>query len=117
MPLITHITPRADWEAAQRRGAYRAASLDSEGFIHFSTLEQVAATASRFYRAQHDLVLLVVDTDRLTADLRYESPSHNMVDDERFPHLYGELNLDAVTRVIDFPPNADGMFDLPTTLQ
>ena len=116
MPLITHITPRANWEAAQVRGAYRAASLDSEGFIHFSTPQQLGATANRFYRGQTHLVLLVVDTDRLTADLRYESPTHETIPGEQFPHLYGELNLDAVTRVIDFPPNPDGTFAAPDSL-
>lgn len=117
---IYHITSRADWQGAQATGSYSPASLSSEGFIHFSTREQVVTVANAFYRGQLDLVLLVVDAARLTAALRFEGPVHPADSDQPpppqdalFPHLYGALHVDAVTQVLDFPPDADGMFVFP----
>lgn len=115
MATILHITTRAAWDEARSAGVYTAASLNDVGFIHFSTREQTAQTANRFYHGQPGLVLLVVDTERLTAPLKWEAPAHPTGDDagQKFPHLYGTLNLDAVTSVVDFPPQADGTFQLP----
>lgn len=114
MPLIYHITRRADWQAALTAGMYRASSLDSEGFIHCSTAAQVCAVADAFYTGQTDLVLLCIDPDRLAADLRWEPPAPPSAGIEgTFPHVYGPINLDAVSRVVDFPPGPDGRFALP----
>jgi len=118
MKQIFHITTRDDWKAAQRDGVYTAPSLDAEGFIHCSTIDQVVATANSFYRGRRDLVLLCIEESRLKAPLRYESPANP--DDtrasQRFPHLYGRLNLDAVDRVVEFPCESDGLFQLPAAL-
>lgn len=113
MTPICHITTPEAWEQAQRDGFYRAASLDDEGFIHFSTPAQVVATANRYYQGRRDLLLLLVDAARLDAELRYEHSSGG----EEFPHLYGALNVAAVTRAVDFPPDADGVWrSLPAGL-
>jgi len=106
--MILHIISRSDWNQAQSRSAYIPDSLRHEGFIHFSLPEQVIGTANRFYEGQTDLVLLVVDPAKLRAEVRLEPPLEAPESDMRFPHLYGALNLDAVVRVINFPPDADG---------
>jgi len=109
-PLL-HITTCAAWNHAADQGAYRPASLDTEGFIHLSTVAQAVETANRFFRGQVDLILLVIDRAGLTAPLRWEpAPDRN---GELFPHLYGPLNVAAAVRVVDFAPNADGTFTLP----
>lgn len=108
--IITHIIERERWERAKLAGTYHAESLDSEGFIHFSKPEQVEKTANRFYHGKNDLVLLIVDTDKLKAEIKHEPPSHPTSEDETFPHLYAELNTDAVIRVIDLPMQPDGSF-------
>lgn len=92
---LLHITSSADWAAATTSGRYRAASLDTEGFIHLSLERQWLATASRFFHGTAGLVLLVIRPDRLTAPVRLE-PAHG----DSFPHLYGELTVAAVVRVL-----------------
>lgn len=112
--LIFHIVQRAGWDDARRRGLYTPASLETEGFIHCSTRDQVIATANRWYRGQADLLLLSIDPRRLRPELRYEPPA-NPSDERRgqiFPHVYGPLNVDAVTQVIELPCEADGTFRL-----
>jgi uncharacterized protein (DUF952 family) len=94
MPEILHITTRSAWEQARDQGSYEPPSLASEGFIHFSEPHQVAAVARARYAGVDDLVLLHVSTDRLSVPLKYEP-----ADGDTFPHLYGALNLDAVTDV------------------
>jgi uncharacterized protein (DUF952 family) len=117
---IYHITSRSAWDAAQQRGAYEAESLHTQGFIHISRINQVLRVANAIYTGQTDLVLLEIDPTQLTEELRYEPPdsliSAEHQADETFPHLYGMLNLDAVTQVHEFPPNEDGTFQLPDSI-
>lgn len=110
---LYHIATRADWEAAQRLGSYQTDSLALEGFIHCSTRAQVLATANRFFRRQPELVLIVIAPPRLCSEVRYENLEGG---EELFPHLYGPLNLEAVTAVYPFVPGADGSFSMPPGL-
>lgn len=121
--MIYHITTGSDWEQAQQDGAYHTPSLQTEGFIHCSSREQIIKVANAFYRDLPDLVLLCIETDYLEADLKWEDPAHPnpdapppTADSEKFPHVYGEINLNAVVRVVDFPAGEDGMFSLPPDL-
>jgi uncharacterized protein (DUF952 family) len=121
MSLIYHITARKDLLQASRVGEYRAESLESAGFIHFSQRHQVLGVANSFYAGQKDLVVLVVDPARLTSELKYEPPVHPgaapapqvPASDQLFPHLYGPLNYDAVLKVVDLPLPVGGIFELP----
>ena len=86
--LIFHITTASEWQAARREGAYLAASLDSEGFIHCSLPTQVNHVADWFYRDIPDLVLLCIDPQgRLVTerDLRANQRVHAIaVQEPRF---------------------------------
>jgi uncharacterized protein (DUF952 family) len=110
MTTIFHVTSRAAWEAAQRAGVYRTASLESEGFIHCSRRDQVVAVADANFRGQTGLVLLAIDAACVTPEIRYEDC---YASGQAFPHIYGPLELAAVTRVIDFPSDTEGRFALP----
>ena len=87
----------ADWAQAQRDGQYtmstRGRTLAEEGFIHASTAAQVPLVAAAYYRDAPDLVLLVIDTERVGPELRYEQVPGQP---DPYPHIYGPLNLDAV---------------------
>ena len=107
MTFIYHIASPADWEQARRDGQYttstRGVTLAEEGFIHTSTAGQVPGVADAFYRDAPDLVLLVIDTERVGSPIRYEVPPGA---DQAFPHIYGPLDPDAVVEVRPFPPEA-----------
>jgi len=96
MPVIYHITTASEWEAAQQKGSYEAASLTEEGFIHCSQTEQIPGVLDRFFKGKTGLVKLSIDTVKLRSRLIYEwSPSIT----DTFPHIYGPINIDAVTDV------------------
>src|SRR5262245_51133985 len=110
--MILHIARSEQWERERRVGAYRGETLDVEGFIHCSEPEQVVAVAHAFFPGQQGLVLLCIDPSQVEAELRYELASNG----QQYPHIYGPLNLDAVTEVLTFAPRADGHFSLPPGL-
>jgi glutathione S-transferase len=105
--FIYHIALAAGWAQAQRDGQYttstRGRTLAEEGFIHASTADQVDEVADAFYRDAPDLVLLVIDTERVGSPIRYE-PVPGQADP--YPHIYGPLNLEAVVEVRPFRPPA-----------
>jgi uncharacterized protein (DUF952 family) len=114
MNVILHIAEPQAWQQAQTTGSYRAASLETEGFIHCSTPKQLIKVADRFYRDRQGLVLLYIDSQKLLSEIRYDTvPEEN----EQFPHIYGEINLDAVFRFSAFASGEDGYFKLPSDLQ
>jgi uncharacterized protein (DUF952 family) len=107
---IYKISPASAWREAERRGVFRGSSDDMrDGFIHFSTASQVAETVRKHFSGQTGLFLIAVDADALGDALRWE-PSRN---DELFPHLYGELDLGAVTDILDLRARSDGGHDIP----
>ena len=110
MPTIYKICPASTWREAERQGVYRGSADDArDGYIHFSTATQVAETARKFFTGQTGLFLVEVDADALGPALRWER-SRN---DELFPHLYGELDLGAVTGVQNLDTRADGSHAIP----
>ena len=110
MSIIFHIADRKGWERGRETGSYRPAMFASEGFIHCSTAEQVIPVANNRFRGQSGLVLLAIDTDRVTHPIRYENLEGG---EELFPHIYGELDPGAVVMVSDFNPGLDGYFTMP----
>ena len=86
---VVHIASGSAWAEARTSGMYRAESLASEGFIHFSRWDQLADTARRYYSGVSGLVVLVVEPGDLP--FRVENG---------FPHLYDELPVSAVTEVL-----------------
>lgn len=113
--MIYHITSRSAWNEARAQGVYRAETLDTEGFIHCSTEEQVIPVAENFYKGETGLLLLVIDPERLTSDLKWEPPAGGgpppgVPEGDLFPHVYGPVNLEAVVRVFDLQSNPDGKY-------
>jgi uncharacterized protein (DUF952 family) len=98
------------WTQAIAQGRFEGTAHDlRDGFIHFSTAEQVAETAARHYAGQSGLVILWVDTQALGDALRFEPSRGGAL----FPHLYAPLPVDAVTRVEPLLLAADGKHVFP----
>lgn len=95
--MIYHIANKSQWQQAQKTGAYTPETFEVEGFIHMSTKDQVSGVLDRYYANQADLVLLFINENQVTPELKYEKATN----DELFPHLYGPLNLEAVVKTYE----------------
>ena len=103
MRRIYHLVSPSIWNSLGP-GPYRAESLDTETFIHCSNADQVARAANRFYADAAELLVLCIDTDQLTHPLRDEEAGIG----ERFPHIYGPINREAVISVQPLQRDASG---------
>ncbi|HEY4602829.1 MAG TPA: GNAT family N-acetyltransferase [Blastococcus sp.] len=101
---LVHLVDPAQWRAALASGALRPPSLESAGFVHLSTPDQVHLPAGFLYPGRRDMVLLVVDPARLTDPLRWEPGDPDDPAGMLFPHLYGPLPVTAVVAVVPYRP-------------
>ena len=107
---IYHMCRADEWQAARMQGVYPGSSQDqADGFIHFSSLDQVAVSAAKHRAGQDGLVLLSVDPESLGDALKWEESRGGV----KFPHLYGPLKVDAVTEVHDLTLGPDGRHRFP----
>ncbi len=108
--LIFHMCRREEWQAALTHGAYAGSNQDrADGFIHFSTRDQIVESAARHRAGQVGLLLLAVDPAALGPALKWE-PSRN---GQLFPHLHGELLPTAVRWAHDLPLDPGGRHRFP----
>jgi len=106
--IILHACAKTDWQKAQKEQEYKTSSLDTQGFIHCSEADTIIGVANSHWKDRSDLVLLIIDSAKVKSEIKYElDPKGGKI----YPHIYGPLNLDAVTEVKDFLPNSSGIFN------
>ena len=119
MKTIVVTARRADWQKAQAAGRYTQSTIESTlaevGFIHASFPDQTLEIINRKYTTEDDLVLLLIDADKLTSPLKYEGARSGRTG--TFPHIYGPLNNDAVYTVATLQKRRDGEFSAPDALK
>lgn len=109
-PVIYKIVPSTLWQEAREAGVFKGAAIDlTDGYIHFSTAEQVKETALRHFTGQEDLLLVAVDGGALGEKLVFE-PSRG---GDLFPHLYGDLPLNTVLWETPLTLGDDGAHQFP----
>lgn len=108
--LIFKIAHTHEWTEAERAGAYHGTEKDKEdGFLHFSTAEQLPGTLEKWYAGANDLLLVAVEAEALGDALKWEPTRGGAL----FPHLYAPLSLTAVRWHAPIVRDADGAFALP----
>ncbi len=113
---IFHLATARAWADSFATGEYREstlnATLEQVGFIHASYAHQLRTVADAFYRDRSDVVLLVIDPQRVGAEVRVEDGGQG----ELFPHIYGALPVAAVVAAPSVGQLADGRLDLDAVL-
>jgi uncharacterized protein (DUF952 family) len=108
--MIYHMCAAEAWEEAVAAGEYRGSADDRrDGFLHFSTADQIAESARRHRAGQGGLVLVTVEPARLGDRLRWEASR----DGALFPHLYGPLLPAEAASVEKLPLGPDGEHVFP----
>lgn len=113
MTIIYKIIDRDEWDAARGCGRYAGSADDRrDGFIHFSTEDQVRETAAKHFAGQSNLVLLAIDDASLDSGLKWEASRGGAL----FPHLFKPLPVSSVVRSWPLPLNEAGVHEFPDDL-
>ena len=111
MALIYKICDVHLWEKAKAEGYFTGAEIDlKDGFIHFSTAEQLSETLLLHFEGIENLLILTIDASSL--DIKWD-PARN---GNLFPHLYDILPLSAVLASNRLLLDRDGRHILPSHL-
>ena len=92
--IIYHIVLPEAW-AAFDGDLYEHPSLASEGFIHCSFASQLDGVLQRYYSGAESVMLLEIDSDKLTSKLVNEPSTGG----EIYPHIYGPINREAIIEI------------------
>jgi uncharacterized protein (DUF952 family) len=112
LSLIYKILTADQWRMAQANGVFDGAPVDlADGYIHFSTAEQVVETAAKHFAGQGGLTLAAVAAEGL-AGLKWEPSRGGAL----FPHLYAPLPLARVVWARPLPLGGDGRHDFTGVL-
>ena len=110
---IYKICTQEEWDEAVATGQFTGAPIDlADGFIHFSTSDQVAETLERHFAGQEGLLLLTVPIAPLGDSLAWEASRGG----DLFPHLYDTLPVAAIEAVNRITLGPDGRHELPDSL-
>lgn len=110
---IYKIAARDEWSDAASNGVYEGSHDDRrDGFIHFSTREQLRETARKHFSGKSHLVLIEINPARLGPALKWEPSRGGAL----FPHLYGALPVACVSWVRELPLRDDQCPDVDAAL-
>jgi uncharacterized protein (DUF952 family) len=93
MALIYKILDAKLWAKAKTQNVFEGATIDlKDGYIHFSTAEQMHQTAKLHFAGQDNLMLFAVDAEAVTHKLKWEASRGGQL----FPHVYGAIEMTEV---------------------
>tara|TARA_B100000902_G_scaffold220076_1_gene209017 strand:+ start:1438 stop:1953 length:516 start_codon:yes stop_codon:yes gene_type:complete len=99
-----------EWERAQASGIIITDLDKKDGFIHLSTATQLNATLSLYFSKEESVVLLQIDHVQTHDQLRFEAPIPPGNRINSFPHYYGDLNTNFVSKIWHL---SRGAFEIP----
>ena len=88
-----------EWARAQNSGIIITDLDKKDGFIHLSTAAQLNATLSLYFSKEETVALLQIDHAQTHQQLKFEAPSPFRNRNSSFPHYYGDLNTNFVSKI------------------
>lgn len=112
MNTIIKVMTLQAWENAKEKGIITEPSLQEEGFIHCSFLNQSLQVAHKHFAAESSIVFLTIDPERVQAEIKYELAANG----EHYPHIYGVIHTSAIINIHTLNQHEDRTFTLPAEL-
>lgn len=107
---IYKVLTQDEWKQAQISGLIITDLDQKDGFIHLSTATQLNTTLSLYFGKEESVVLLQVDFAKTHEQIKFETPTPPGKRIGSFPHYYGKLSTDLISKIWDLQR---GAFDLP----
>ena len=108
--IIFKIASREAWATAEEAGRFDGAPIDlADGYIHFSTADQMKETAAKHFAGQNDLVLIAFETHSFAEALKWEPSRGGAL----FPHVYASIDPNDALWVKELPLGPDGKHVFP----
>lgn len=106
MNVIYCLVPAPYWAQHEDKSEYFPRDYEQEGFIHATRGDDLLVRVmNRVYpEYEGELLLLVIDEERVTSEIKYEQAS----DGQLYPHIYGALNTEAIVEVRQMQRNTAG---------
>jgi uncharacterized protein (DUF952 family) len=101
------LSSQAEYQQSLNEGTLTRDSLSDEGFIHATPRSQLNRLANKYYKAKVQPLILVVDKALILPEVKWEPATGGL-----YPHIYGPLNMNAVTRIEEISLNENGSFCL-----
>jgi len=112
--IILHCLTESEWNRHKNNEYYGENYIVKGGFIHCSDIHNFHRVAPNFRHITEPMVLLCIDSAKVTPSVIWEDLYN---EGEEYPHIYGALNLDAVTNVLPFLRDENGDLLLNFELQ
>lgn len=106
--IIFHLTTEEEYQNSKENGYFEPAILQEEGFIPCAGGTQVEALANSLFSGKDKILLLVIDVSTLQHEVKYEYKDT----EEKYPNVYGSLNVDAIIDKIPIQSEKGGDFKI-----
>lgn len=102
-----------EWAAHHDSVSFKGAPIDlSDGYIHFSTLDQLQETADKHFAGEAIIHICAFSAALWPLSLKWETSRGGQL----FPHLYEPLDMTKAAKHWICEKSSDGFFDI-TTIQ
>ena len=110
MSLIYKVCNNNEWKKALEVGCYKGSEIDiKDGYIHFSTKEQLKETVDKHFKKQENLIIITFNTTDLVENIKWE-PARN---GDLFPHYYGFIDINFAHNIYSLELGTDGIHKFP----
>lgn len=108
--FIYKITTAALWADAERTGVLPGMPIDdADGYMHFSTADQLRETLSLHFRGQSEIFVLKVALGPIASNVKWEASRGGAL----FPHLYAPLQVAQIAKSWPVSVDDKGQTNLP----
>ena len=105
--MIAHCMEKSKWNTVKNEAYWGQQDVEAEGFLHCSPVRYLWRVLPNFEKEEEDLVIICMDETKLEAEVRYEDDGNY---GRNYPHVYGAINNDAVTMVLDYLKDEQGHY-------